>query len=170
MMDESQTVSGESQSTLASFASPDLSSLPPLLILPTHFKGEEAKKLEERLRRHGAPLVGDVSKVRVFIGKVGTKRRAEFELRRYKLKTEELVVEKRPASPMESDEPRSKKQKAGGSLASPILIADEISVIEKHYLDDSETETEDEFPEPKQDTLVSSTSKSHQDKVNVVIQ
>ena len=95
----------------------DLSSIPPIAILSAHLKDDEERKVKETLCRFEAPFTTDVSRAKVFIGKVATKRRAEFELRSRKLTVEEAVAPKRPASPAKTDGHASKKRRvSGGSL------------------------------------------------------
>ncbi|KAF3039298.1 hypothetical protein E8E11_006561 [Didymella keratinophila] len=95
----------------------DLSSLPPVAILSAHLKDEEEKHLKETLHRFDAPFTTDASRAQIFIGKVSTKRRAEFELRSWKLTVEEDVAPKRPASPSKTTDHASKKRKCSGNLA-----------------------------------------------------
>ncbi|KAF9691731.1 hypothetical protein EKO04_010386 [Ascochyta lentis] len=92
----------------------DLSSLPPVAILSAHLKDDEERQLKETLRQLEAPLTTDVSRAKIFMGKVATKRRAEFELRSRKLTVEERVVQKRPASPVKTDDHASKRRRVYG--------------------------------------------------------
>ncbi|KAF2790017.1 DNA polymerase beta [Melanomma pulvis-pyrius CBS 109.77] len=135
----SQTLAAESRSPEPLSLAPNLSSLPPISILSAHFKAGEEHGAEETLRRYGAPLTVDVSKVRVFIGKVGTKRRAEFELRSRKLKVESVSEEVRDVS---EDEPPTKRRKLEGSTNKPIRVDDDGSTTEDEVIEDSETEDE----------------------------
>jgi DNA polymerase IV len=146
----------------------DLSSIPPITVLPAHFKDNEEYELEEKLRHHGAPVTTDLSKVKVFIGKVGTKRRSEFELRSRKFKVEEVASEKIKASHPRSDGadgPPSKRRKLEGSVAKPVVVAEEGSETE----DETEkskgegSETEDELPSVE-DRKESSSSDSSMEK------
>ncbi|KAL6702517.1 hypothetical protein ACN47E_001581 [Coniothyrium glycines] len=88
----SQTMRPGSLSPTSTISAPglDLSRLPPIAVLPAHLKDDEERTLRETLRQYDAPLTTDVSRAKVFIGKVGTKRRAEFELRSRKLVVEEI--------------------------------------------------------------------------------
>ena len=96
----------------------DLSTIPPIAILSAHLKDDEEKRLKDTLRQFDAPLTTDVSRAKIFIGQVATRKRAEFELRSRKLTVEENVAPKRPASPIKSDGHASKRQRvSGGSLA-----------------------------------------------------
>ncbi|KAF2735946.1 terminal deoxynucleotidyl transferas-like protein [Polyplosphaeria fusca] len=119
----------------------DLSNIPPTLILPAHLKPEEQREIEKKLTRHRVPLTTDVSQARVFIGKVGTKRRAEFELRSRKLKVEEVVQAKRDFSTNALGEPPTKRTKIGGTVADSIAHDGETTDDEPA----SSSETEDEF-------------------------
>lgn len=95
----------------------DLSSLPPIAILSAHLKDEEQKHLKETLHRFDAPFTTDASRAKIFIGKVSTKRRAEFELRSRKLTVEESVAPKRPPSPIKTNDHASKKRRLSGGLS-----------------------------------------------------
>jgi DNA polymerase IV len=92
----------------------DLSGIPPVAILSAHFKDGEESRLKETLCRFHAPFTTDVSRAKIFIGKVATKKRAEFELRSRKLTVEERVAPKRPSNPVKDEDPASKKRKASG--------------------------------------------------------
>lgn len=71
-----------------SIAKLNLSVLPPIYILPTHIDDEHRHDLEDHAMEAGAPLTYDISEARIVVGNVGTKRRAELELRVRKLWTE----------------------------------------------------------------------------------
>ncbi|KAG9189743.1 DNA polymerase IV [Alternaria panax] len=117
----------------------DLSRLPPIAIFTAHLKDDEAKTLKETLRQYDAPLTTDVSRAKVFIGKVGTKRRAEFELRSRKLVVQEVVTPKRPPSPVKAQNHDSKRRRVG--VTSGRLSADEHdSTTDDEDDDDSQTE------------------------------
>jgi DNA polymerase IV len=134
----------------------DLSSIPPIFVLPAHFKDDEEYEVEEKLRRYGAPVTTDLSKVKVFIGKVGTKRRSEFELRSRKFKVEEVVEGKVIASPPRddgTDGPPSKRRKLEGSVTKPIAVEDEGSATEDEFEESKteDSETEDDLPSAEQE-------------------
>ncbi|KAI9751415.1 MAG: hypothetical protein M4579_006080 [Chaenotheca gracillima] len=59
----------------------DLSSLPPTYVFPVRLPMTELHDLEEKLVQSGLALTYDVREAKLFLGKVGTKRRAELELR-----------------------------------------------------------------------------------------
>ncbi|RYN21190.1 hypothetical protein AA0115_g9837 [Alternaria tenuissima] len=136
----------------------DLSRLPPIAIFTAHLKDDEVRKLKETLRQYDAPLITDISRAKVFIGKVGTKKRAEFELRSRKLVVQELVTPKRPASPVKAQNHDSKRRRVGET--SGRLPADE----QDSTTDDEaghNSETEDEAPNTnKQHIPLPSPSKS----------
>ncbi|KAJ4369461.1 hypothetical protein N0V86_009296 [Didymella sp. IMI 355093] len=117
----------------------DLSSIPPIAILSAHLKDEEEKILRETLRRFEAPFTTDASRAKIFIGKVATKRRAEFELRSRKLTVEETVAQKRPASPSKTDDHASKRRNLTEGLANLDGAEDEGSATEDEAVDDSTT-------------------------------
>ncbi|CAO2651623.1 Nn.00g041930.m01.CDS01 [Neocucurbitaria sp. VM-36] len=123
----------------------DLSSIPPIAILSAHLKDEEEKKLKETLRRYDAPLTTDVSRANVFIGKVGTKRRAEFEVRSRKLVVEEVFALKRSASPIKAISLPSKRRKVFRGGPGPLAAHEGDSTTEDETLEDSETEDESAF-------------------------
>ncbi|KAL5444764.1 hypothetical protein PMIN07_003294 [Paraphaeosphaeria minitans] len=133
----------------------DLSSIPSIATLSAHFKGDEEDKVKATLRRHGAQLTADVSKVKVLIGKVGARRRAEFELRCRKFEVEEVkdAVEKRAASP-EAHGTSRKRARVSGATSKPIITHDEGSTTEEEAEEDSETE--DEAPVRTRDTPMTS--------------
>ncbi|OAK97025.1 Nucleotidyltransferase [Phaeosphaeriaceae sp. SRC1lsM3a] len=111
----------------------NLSNIPPITILSAHLKDDDSRILSETLRQFNAPLTTDFSRAKVFIGKVGTKRRAEFELRSRKLKVEEVAPVKRPASPLKTSELLRKRKR-------PTVQTDKSSATEH---EDSTTEDED---------------------------
>lgn len=132
----------------------DFSSVPLIGVLSAHFKGDEEDSVKATLRRHGAQLTTDVSKVKVFIGKVGSRKRAEFELRSRKFEVEEVVdltvtsspaenIRKRPGDPFGENNTPRKKNRAVGSTRQPITIRDEDSTTEDENEEGSETEDED---------------------------
>ncbi|OAF99287.1 DNA polymerase beta [Paraphaeosphaeria sporulosa] len=134
----------------------DLSSIPPIGTLSAHFKGDEEDKVKATLRRHGAQLTADVSKVKILIGKVGARRRAEFELRSRKFEVEEVkiaVEKKRSASPEQQNTPR-KRARVSCATSKPIIIHNEGSTTEEEAGEGSETE--DEGPARTRDTPMTS--------------
>ncbi|KAF2714811.1 Nucleotidyltransferase [Pleomassaria siparia CBS 279.74] len=140
----SQTIAAASPPPDHLSPAPDLSSIPPIAILVAHFKDGEEQDVEETLRRCGASVTSDISKVKVFIGKVGTKRRAEFELRSRKLKVEVASEVNWEGSP---GEPPAKKRKTEGSISKPIPVDDDDgSTTEDEVAEDSEIEHEDPLP------------------------
>jgi DNA polymerase IV len=114
----------------------DLSSIPPIAILSAHLKDDEERRLKETLCRFEAPFTTDVSRAKVFIGRVATKRRAEFELRSRKLTVEEKVAPKRLASPVKTDDHASKKRRVSGESLG-LGGADDDSATEDEAVDGS---------------------------------
>ena len=158
--DSSQTMRAGSlspASTISQLAL-DLSRLPPIAIFTAHLKDEEERTLKDTLRQYDAPLTTDVSRVKVFIGKVGTKRRAEFELRSRKLVVEEAAAPKRPASPVKVGRHAGKRRKLDGAPTRSLTTNDGDSTTEDEAVDDSETE--DEARNGIQYTPLSSPSRS----------
>jgi DNA polymerase IV len=158
----SKTGPADSQPQFTDPKVPSLRDIPPILIISAHFKGSEEYDLEELLRQHGAPITSDVAQAKVFIGKVGTKRRADFELRARKFKVEP-AVEHIITNPPKDEGPPSKRRKLEGSPGNPIAIHDEGSTTEEEVTEEEAenertegSETEDELPSQKQDTPVSS--------------
>ncbi|KAH7359648.1 hypothetical protein BKA66DRAFT_228377 [Pyrenochaeta sp. MPI-SDFR-AT-0127] len=151
-----QTIRAPSLSPTSTISLPELdfSTIPPITILPAHLKDEEERSLKETLRRYDAPLTTDLSRAKLFIGKVGTKRRAEFELRSRKLVVEEAVALKRPASPAKSTASPSKRNKVSG--AESRLVPDDKggSTTEEETADDSDSK--DEGPSKSQTSVASS--------------
>ncbi|KAH7117792.1 hypothetical protein B0J11DRAFT_468355 [Dendryphion nanum] len=144
--------SAENHETLA------LRSIPPVLVISTHFQDDELQEFTNTLRRHHAPITSDLTKAKVFIGKVGTKKRAGFELRNRKFKVEEIIQIKRVASPVKNADHPSKRRRIG-TASKPITIDADGSTTEEGVED---SETEDEHQPDKQDTLVESTTNPFQ--------
>lgn len=95
---------GDSQSTMATIAGDthihdtvatthlDLRYLPPVFVLPTRLTLSELHETEDLLVSFGAPLTYDDAEAKMFLGNIGTKRRAEFDLRCRRIWTEEVSV------------------------------------------------------------------------------
>ncbi|KAF2125998.1 Nucleotidyltransferase [Dothidotthia symphoricarpi CBS 119687] len=120
----------------------DLSTIPPIAILTAHLKDDEERQLKETLHRFNAPLTTDVSRAKVFIGKVGTKRRAEFELRSRKLRIGEIVTPKRPASPVKTSGPPNKRRRVSGRVLGSTLAQEGDSETEDEDVEGTEIENE----------------------------
>ncbi|KZF21481.1 terminal deoxynucleotidyl transferas-like protein [Xylona heveae TC161] len=73
----------------------NLATLPPVFVLPTHLTQSELHRVEDQLANANAPLTYDIEEAKLVLGNVGTKRRAEFELRCRKLWTQEVATTKR---------------------------------------------------------------------------
>ncbi|KAJ4346046.1 hypothetical protein N0V95_005779 [Ascochyta clinopodiicola] len=120
----------------------DLSSIPPIAILSAHLKDDEETRLKETLRQFEAPLTTDVSRAQIFIGKVATKRRAEFELRSRKFTVEEIVAPKQPANPVRTGGHASKRRRVSGGALILDGTNDDGSATEDEAVDDSLLEDE----------------------------
>ena len=72
-------------------AEPDLSAIPPIFVFPTRLSIDELHETEDMLLDRRAPLTYDAKEARLFLGRVGTKRRAELELRSRGVWTEEVI-------------------------------------------------------------------------------
>ncbi|KAF2819275.1 Nucleotidyltransferase [Ophiobolus disseminans] len=129
-----------SPASTISLAGLDLSSIPPIVVLSAHLRDDEDRIVKETLRQYNAPLTTDVSRARVFIGKVGTKRRAEFELRCRKLVVEEAVTSKRPASPVKAAVSVHKKRKLTGRTERVSSADHGDSTTEDEGVEDTEDE------------------------------
>jgi DNA polymerase IV len=140
----SQTLRAGSLSPTSTISLPglDLSSLPPLVILNAHLKDDEETILKDTLRHHDAPLTTDVSRAKIFIGKVGTKRRAEFELRSRKFIMEEVPSPKRPTSPVTTNSPNYKRRRLSSRSPKPVSADQNGSTTEDEGLNAAETEDE----------------------------
>ncbi|KAF2027617.1 terminal deoxynucleotidyl transferas-like protein [Setomelanomma holmii] len=152
----SQTLRTGSFSPTSTISLPglDLSSIPLIAVLSAHLRDGEDRIIQETLRQYDAPLTTDVSRAKVFIGKVGTKRRAEFELKSRKLAIEEAPQAKRPASPTQANESTSKRQKRSGKVVNSAPVEQHDSTTEDEGKDG--TETEDEAHLARQETPLSS--------------
>ncbi|KAI9776277.1 MAG: hypothetical protein M1835_005573 [Candelina submexicana] len=69
----------------------DLRSLPPIYVLPSHLTTEALHALEDSLTDWGARVSYDLDEANLVIGKVGTKKRAELDLRCRRLWTEDVT-------------------------------------------------------------------------------
>lgn len=123
----------------------DLSSIPAISVFSAHLTEDEERILKDTLRQYDAPLTTDVSRAKVFIGKVGTKRRAEFELRARKIVVEEVFTAKRSASPAKASEDHRKRKKAHQPQARPGDAEKLDSTTEDEAIDE-EAESEGTIP------------------------
>ena len=64
--------------------------LPPIFLLSTHLPLPDLHDLEDRIVAQRAPLTYNVHEARLFLGKIGTTQRAEFELRSRGLWTDQV--------------------------------------------------------------------------------
>jgi DNA polymerase IV len=114
----------------------DLSKLPAIYVLPTHLTADTLHDIEDQLEALGAPLTYDITEAKLVIGKVGTKKRAELELRTRKLWTEE--VQAVPEENITSNEQGPLRKRA--RLESPEAKGKAVTAFE----DGSSTESEGE--------------------------
>lgn len=126
----------------------DLSSIPPIAVLSAHLRDDEEKILKDTLRQHDAPLAADVSRAKIFIGKVNTKRRAEFELRSRRFIVE--AIELQPSSVLvESATALRKKRKYSQLSKSSESTARSGSTTEEEIASNAETDEENVANEQK---------------------
>lgn len=137
-----QTMRAESLSPTStiSCAGLDLSTIPPIAVLSAHLKDDENRIVKETLWQYDAPFTTDISRAKIFIGKVGTKRRAEFELKSRKLVFTDMVAPKRPASPRKAIAFRSKKSKLSRQTDGALSADQGDSTTEDETGEDIETE------------------------------
>jgi DNA polymerase IV len=134
-----------SSSTLASSSpvreghktSLNLSDLPAIYVLPSHLSVDALHGIEDQLEALGAPLTCDITEAKLVIGKVGTKKRAELELRTRRLWTEEVppAVTEEAAISKEQGRPRKRAR-----IETPRREVNSVEVID----DGSTTESEGE--------------------------
>lgn len=74
----------------------DLSTLPPIYLLPTRLDAEKAQDLKRALSAHGARLADSAPEARLFLGRVSTAKRALLEVRGRGLDLEEADEDKDP--------------------------------------------------------------------------
>lgn len=132
----------------------DLSSISPIAVLSAHLKDDEEDILKDTLRQYDAPLTTDMSRAKIFVGRVGTKRRAAFELRSRKIAVEEVDPNKRPASPVKAKEFSRKRKKLSEETGKLESTGKGDSTTEEE--DGEDSKTEDEAQHDKQDTPLSS--------------
>lgn len=90
----------------------DLKHVPPIFILPSHLQSNELHETEDLVFKLGGSLTYDASEARVFLGKVGQKKRAAFDLRAKGVWTEESTLpEPKSDAETEDGEPPRKKAK-----------------------------------------------------------
>ncbi|KAI9845223.1 MAG: hypothetical protein M1837_004978 [Sclerophora amabilis] len=119
----------------------DLSTLPPTYLLTVRLPISELHEWEDRLVKYGLPLTYAISEAELFLGRVGTKRRAEFELRCRNLWTKEDPAQPGPSDPGGGHDDDSqisprKRQKTDLSIQKPGIATRPIAI------DDSSTESE----------------------------
>ena len=78
--------------TPTSAAKLDLTTSPPIFVLPTHLQPEELHETEDLIYQSGGRITYDAKEARVFIGRVAQKKRAAFDLRAKGVWTEEAAL------------------------------------------------------------------------------
>ncbi|TID15260.1 terminal deoxynucleotidyl transferas-like protein [Venturia nashicola] len=94
----------------------DFSHFPPIFVLPAHLSTDDLHDTEDQLQDHGAVVTYDINEAKIVIGKVGTKKRAQFELRSRGLWTEEAGSVALKSSESEGAEPQMKKPRISTSM------------------------------------------------------
>ncbi|KAK4448194.1 hypothetical protein QBC34DRAFT_449589 [Podospora aff. communis PSN243] len=77
---------------------------PVIFLLPSNLEAEELHELEDQI----PTLTYDINEAEIILGKIGRKQRALFELRKYKLTTEEVA-----SSENDGDSPKRKRARTG---------------------------------------------------------
>ncbi|KAI9824956.1 MAG: hypothetical protein M1826_007208 [Phylliscum demangeonii] len=138
------------EDTRAEVAAPppvlDFSVLPPIFVFPTRLTLTELHNVEDQLTQYDAPMTYDTKEAKLFIGKVGTKQRAQFELRCHDvvsrcldLKNRGRPLLRRESADRASEPPRKRPKLAQGPAPSEV----ENSAI---AVEDSSTEEEPHTP------------------------
>src|ERR1700753_854744 len=70
----------------------DLSSSPPIFVLPTHIQPDELHNTEDLIYQSGGKPSYDAKEARLFVGRVAQKKRAAFDLRAKGVWTEEAAL------------------------------------------------------------------------------
>jgi DNA polymerase IV len=162
-----QTLRTESLSPTSTISGLDLSNIPPIAVLSAHLTDDEDKLLRETLRQYDAPLTTDVARAKVFIGKVGTKRRAEFELRSRKIAVEVITPSKRPASPINAEEPTEKRRKPLEGTLKPTSARQCDMIAGEEGVEDTETEDEASQEGPRTSLFSSSMTEPQRRTISI---
>lgn len=72
----------------------DFASLPPIFIIPANLQAEDLHEAEDAIYEHAGQLSYQPKEARIFLGRVGQKKRAAFELRSRGVWTEEVALVK----------------------------------------------------------------------------
>ncbi|KAL4959243.1 type-X family DNA polymerase [Aspergillus stella-maris] len=107
----------------------DLSTLPPIFILPTHLTLEALHEAEDTLIEYGARLTYDVGEAGLILGKVGQKKRAALELRSRGIWTEEVTAPEaekdKEKKESVSAEPPAKRRRVDGDAVEDVYLGTE---------------------------------------------
>lgn len=100
--------------------------LPPVYLLPTNLRPEELHSLEE----HIPSLTWDVHEAELVLGKISRRERAQFELRRLKIPTEELLF---PYTSHGHDEgePSPKRRRITSDDQKALSAGDDATILSK---------------------------------------
>lgn len=119
---------------------------PPVFILPTHLQTEELRGIEDLVYQVGGKLTYDAKEARLFLGKVGQKKRAAFDLRARDVWTKEAVFPARravdDAAPGSSNEPARKRQKVSAERIVKRLSSTQSSTATETASDLSDNNTD----------------------------
>jgi DNA polymerase IV len=88
---------------------------PVIFLLPTNLEADELHELEDQI----PTLTFDINEAEIVLGKIGRKQRALFELRKYKLATEEVTSSK--------DDDNSPRRKRARTVAPSDAVSDTAS-------------------------------------------
>ncbi len=120
----SSTLDGDSPTHHSHSPKLDLTSLPPIYVLASHLTTDHLHAIEDSLTDRGARISYDLNEASLVIGKVGTKKRAELDLRCRRLWTEDVTQKayntKLPTQPKQRlEEPSRKKRRIERIAATP---------------------------------------------------
>lgn len=141
-----------------------MSCLPLILVLPTNLSEHELHEAEDILVEHGAWLTYDIKEANIVLGNIFKERRARFELKRGKVRTEELNKAEEHVDPthldvIPLDNPAAKRRRLNNGQQSPGTNGDgACTTIDETTA--SSTEDEDE-PTMKLMSQLSTANKSN---------
>lgn len=128
------TLDAQDSPTTGEVGKADLSFLPPIYILPTHIEDDHRHDLEDHLLEAGAPLTYDIFEARLVLGNVGTKRRAELELRVRRLWTEAIEHEANDSSITEPPLKRMRRDSQPDIDPTEPLFAAELAKLNSQHV------------------------------------
>lgn len=118
------TPQDDSEIPSATTLSLDLSCLPSIFVLPTKLPEHELHQAEDILVLHGALLTYDITEANIVLGNISKEKRARFELKCGKVRTEELNKageDVKPArlDPTPVENPAAKRRRLNNGQQSP---------------------------------------------------